>query len=341
MNAPLPPNDIVRTDRAIERLTALWALNEAGMGGLIHAIKVPFTGGVVGGIAVILISTIGFFAERKAEAILRATMVVLLIKAAVSPHTPIPAYLAVLFQGALGALLFGLLPSWPRTAAVVLGVLAFWQGAVQKLVVMTLIYGMPLWESVDALGRHLLGDAATRLSPTQWFLLIYAGYYTLVGLLTAWFAAALPDEILRAVLQHPPSAPQPVTAPPMSLPVRSKPWWRRLPVKAGLAALALSASLFFLSPAGSGVQHGLKLLIRATVAIALWMLVARPLANRALRWFQRREASRYAEDISRTMNLLPLLRTAAALSWERARHLSGLRRWKRFFIDLAASALVM
>ena len=78
--------------RAVERLTALWALNEAGLGGLIHAMRVPFTGIVVGSTAVVLIALIAFFAERKAQAILKATVIVLLIKAAASPHTPLPAY---------------------------------------------------------------------------------------------------------------------------------------------------------------------------------------------------------------------------------------------------------
>ncbi|NJO01983.1 MAG: hypothetical protein HC880_10065 [Bacteroidia bacterium] len=41
---------------AIERLTALWALNEAGLGGLMHAVRTPFTGVVVGGLAIMLIS---------------------------------------------------------------------------------------------------------------------------------------------------------------------------------------------------------------------------------------------------------------------------------------------
>lgn len=332
--------DLIRTDRAIERLTALWALNEAGMGGLIHAIKIPFTGGVVGGIAVILISTIGFFSERKASALLRATMVVLLIKAAVSPHTPIPAYLAVLFQGLAGSFLFGLLP-WPRVAAVLLALLAFWQGALQKLVVMTLIYGRPLWDSVDALGRQILGDAVSPLSPTAWFLLIYAGYYTAGGLVTGWLAATLPDEIVRAASQQPGCQLQIESHATTSLPVRAKPWWRRLPVKAGLAAIGLSASLFILSPSGSGWEHGLRLLIRAAIAIALWVWVARPLALRGLHWFQRREGSRYAEDVARAMHLLPVLRAVAASAWDHASRTTGWRRWKTFFVDLVARALVI
>ncbi|MDV7397666.1 hypothetical protein RZS08_40070, partial [Arthrospira platensis SPKY1] len=105
------------------RLTALWALNEAGLGGLMHLFKSPFTGIFVGGTAVLLISLIGYVAEKPGPAIMRALTVVLIIKAMASPHSPLTAYLAVAFQGVMGAALFSVLPSF-RLAALLLGPLA-------------------------------------------------------------------------------------------------------------------------------------------------------------------------------------------------------------------------
>lgn len=327
------------SERAVERLTALWALAEAGMGGLIHAMKIPFTGIVVGSAAVILISTIGFFAERKAAAIFRATMVVVLIKAAASPHSPLPAYIAVMFQGLVGAALFGILP-WPRVAAVVLALLAFWEGAAQKLLVMTLIYGRPLWETVDLVGQRVLErlGGSSALSPTAWFLLIYGMYYTIGGLLTGWLAATLPHEVARAAAR----VSRPHSAPPSVSWVEGearKPWWRRLPVKVGAVAVVLMLLLMVLSPSGAGFERGIRLLLRAVIAIALWLLVVRPLAAAAFASFQRREQSRYAAEVSRTMSLMPSLRGAIAAAWEHTGTLSGWRRWKFFLVDLTARAL--
>ena len=96
---------------AVNRLTALWALNESGLGGVLHAAKFPFTGIFVGGFAVILISLIARYSNYSFKAILKATAMVLMIKAAVSPHSPFPAYLAVSFQGLLGALITVMCPS--------------------------------------------------------------------------------------------------------------------------------------------------------------------------------------------------------------------------------------
>ena len=63
---------------AIERLTALWALNECGLGGVMHAFKLPFTGILVGGVSVLLITLIALFATKIGPALIKALTIVLL-----------------------------------------------------------------------------------------------------------------------------------------------------------------------------------------------------------------------------------------------------------------------
>ena len=329
--------------RAVERLTALWALNEAGLGGLIHAMRVPFTGVVVGSTAVVLIALIAFFAERKAKAILKATVIVLLIKAAASPHTPLPAYASVTFQGLAGALLFGLLPS-VRLGALLLGLLALWQGAVQKLLVMTILYGKSLWEAVDSVGRWILekmGSGSGDLTPTGWFLVFYLGYYTIAGLITGGLAGALPGEIARA-LKNPRPVPPPVPgeSPELVLPALSrKRWWRRTPFKAGLVLVALLAVLMLLHPGQEGWLRGLRVFARASIVLALWMLLVRPLGQALFRRFRRREQGAYGAEVSRALAQFPALRQAAAVAWRRSGDSGGFRRWKNFLVELIVLAL--
>lgn len=326
---------------AVERLTALWALNEAGLGGLIHALRVPFTGVVVGSTAVVLIALIAFFAERKAKAVLKATVIVLLVKAAASPHTPLPAYVAVTFQGLAGALLFGALPSI-RLGALLLGLLALWQGAVQKLVVMSLLYGRSLWDSVDAVGRWLLekmGSGPGDLSPTGWFLVVYLGYYTLAGLITGWLAGAIPREIAEA-LKNPPPVPAAGGQPEIVFAAPSrKRWWRRTPFKAGLVLVALLAVLMLLHPGQEGWVRGLRVFARALVVLAVWMWAVRPLGMALFRRFRRREQGIYGAEVSRALAQFPALRQAAAAAWRHSGETGGYRRWKRFLVDLIVRAL--
>ena len=337
---PADPGGLDRR-RAVERLTALWALNEAGLGGIIHALRVPFTGVVVGSTAVVLLALLAYFAARKARAILKALVVVLLVKAAASPHTPLPAYVAVSFQGLAGALLFGLLPSI-RLGALLLGLLALWQGAVQKLVVMSLLYGRSLWDSVDAVGHWILekmGSGPGELSPTGWFLIVYLGYYTLAGLITGWLAGAIPREI-AAALKNPRPAPAPLgDAPPLPLPPPRKRWWRRTPFKTGLVLLILLAVLVWVHPGQEGWLRGLRAFARAGVVLALWMWLVRPLGSALLRRFRRREQSIYGADVERALAQFPSLRLAAAAAWRASAAAGGFRRWKKFLVELIVAAL--
>ncbi len=326
---------------AVERLTALWALNEAGLGGLIHALRVPFTGVVVGSTAVVLIALIAFFAERKTKAILKATVIVLLIKAAASPHTPLPAYVAVTFQGLMGALLFGLLPSI-RLSALLLGLLALWQGAVQKLLVMSLLYGRSLWDSVDAVGRWMLermGNSSGDVSPTGWFLFFYLGYYTVAGLITGGLAGAIPGEIEQALKQHCslPARDMELVS-PLPAPSRKR-WWQRTPFKAGLLLAGLLLATMWMTPGQAGWNKGLHVLGRAAMVLALWMWVVRPLGLALFRRFRRREQDAYGVEVSRAMAQFPALRQEAAVAWQQSGGTVGFRRWKRFLVEFIVRVL--
>lgn len=327
---------------AVERLTALWALNEAGLGGLIHALRVPFTGIVVGSTAVVLIALIAFFAEHRAKALLKATVVVLLVKAAASPHTPLPAYASVAFQGLAGTALFGLLPSI-RLGALLLGLLALWQGAVQKLLVMSILYGRSLWESVDAVGHWILermGGGASGVSPTGWFLFFYLGYYTVAGLATGWLAGTIPAEIARGLDEPVPEEEAPAGLMPIPLVSGGrKRWWQRTPFKAGLVLVALLAASIWLHPGSAGWAKGLRVVVRALTVLGVWLLIIRPLGLALFRRFRRRKESFYGRDVAQALEQFPDLRRSAGRAWRQSRHARGFQRWRQFLVELIVRAL--
>jgi len=126
---------------AIQRLTALWAFAESGLGGVLHALQVPFTGLIVGGMAIVLISLIAWFAQPKYRQVLQSTLIVLIVKAMVSPHTPPTAYLAVSFQGLLGFGLFSLFRV-NLVSILLLAVISMLESAIQKLLVLDLFAGL-------------------------------------------------------------------------------------------------------------------------------------------------------------------------------------------------------
>ena len=90
-------NNEIDSKLAVERLTVLWALTESGLGGMMHAFRLPFTGLLVGGVAIILIIMLAHYSNNNVQQILKALIIVLIVKISVSPHSPLGAYLAVSF----------------------------------------------------------------------------------------------------------------------------------------------------------------------------------------------------------------------------------------------------
>src|SRR5436190_3357420 len=87
------------------RLIALWVVCEAMLGGIIHGLKLPVSGLIVGSAAVICISMISYYNPKRGS-ILKATIIVAIFKMMLSPQSPFPAYIAVFFQGLIAELIF-------------------------------------------------------------------------------------------------------------------------------------------------------------------------------------------------------------------------------------------
>jgi len=340
---PAPLNIFESERPALIRLTALWALNEAALGGLMHLFRSPFTGIFVGGAAILLISIIGHVAKKPGLAILRALLLVLVIKGMVSPHSPLPAYLAVGFQGLMGALLFSLLPSF-RLAALLLGVLGLLEAALQKLLVMTVLFGMPLWESIDAFINYvlqkfgLLAEGAG-VQGSLWLIGLYVGLYLASGLFVGWLAGRLPAEVKAAVAR--------LSLPAMKLPAAEegeksarRPIWKRPVVRWITFILLALLGIYLLAPASRQALSPLWLLARVSGVIAAWYFLLAPLLMRLLQNFLKKKASDYREEVETALELLPVFRYLARAAWSETRQEKGWRRWKELSVRLIAYSLL-
>ena len=136
------------------KLTTLWAFSEAVLGGILHALSIPFSGAVLTGFAVILISMISLFSESRGE-IFKATLIVILVKGAVSPHSPVTAHFAVFLQGILGELFF-FSKRFYKISTMLLSVTTIVLASVQRVILLTIIYGNSLWESIDVYSNFIL-----------------------------------------------------------------------------------------------------------------------------------------------------------------------------------------
>lgn len=183
---------------AIPKLTLLWAFAESGLGGLLHGFRLPVTGLVLGGFSVITISLIAHLSERPGRDILRATILVLSIKFAASPHSPVSAYIAVFFQGALGAFLFS---AFGRTRISVFGfaVVTLLESAIQKPLFATLFLGTEVWSAIDELANKLIQSVGgtTIHHFSRWLVGVFISMHVLWGAMLGIWAFKLPERIGR------------------------------------------------------------------------------------------------------------------------------------------------
>ena len=184
-------NDFLR----IERVTALWALSEAALGGVLHALSFPMAGLIINSSAVIFIALIAYYAEHKGD-ILRATLIVMIIKGMVSPHTPVNAFIAVAFQGVMGELLFRT-KKYFTLSALLLAILTLLQSGTQKIVVLTIVFGNNLWESINIFTNfiiqkfHISDPSSGIHNISFWIITGYLLLHGIVGVLIGILASKI------------------------------------------------------------------------------------------------------------------------------------------------------
>jgi len=321
----------------IDKSTALWALNESGLGGFLHVFNSPFTGLIVGGIAVLLISLIAYYAENKWQAILKALVIVLIIKMAVSPYSPFTAYISVSFQAVFGAFLFSNF-SWKGATLIVLGMVTFLQSALQKLLKLTIVYGTEFWEAINIYGAWIQDkmDYITDSSTTSVIITIYLLIYGISGLLAGRFIKS----IIRVIAEKKDAN---FYLEPVAFISEEKKNKSRLKSKILWVWLITIASIVlaftFFGGALFGWKKAIYLILRSFLILMLWYLVLGPLVLKGIRKYLHKKESLYKEDITNAMDLFPYFRQIIAYTWKETKPLKGYNRFKYFMANSISNCI--
>jgi nucleoside-triphosphatase THEP1/ABC-type thiamin/hydroxymethylpyrimidine transport system permease subunit len=316
------------------RLIALWVLCEAMLGGIIHGFKIPVSGLIVGSCAVICICLIAYYVPAKG-AIIKATIIVAIFKMMLSPQAPPPAYIAVFFQGLTGELLF-----WRkrffRLSCLLLGVIALLESGLQRIIVLTIIYGNDLWKVIN----DFINGITKQKTTTNYSLIIASGYVLLhfvAGLLAGWWASVLPGRIIKwgkeegnkIVIRNDIAA---------TIPVRSK---SRRQLKKGLfivwilLILLYVQSYFRIGTPLLPYHISLKILLRSLIIILSWYFILGPLLKQLLHYWLKKKKTQSQQDIQQVLQLLPSMQQLVAQGW---RLTIGKRGWKRM---IACAKLIL
>lgn len=301
------------------RLLATWAAAEGYLGGILHALKLPVTGLIIGSAAVAVLTRLARLPGRRFGELLRATGAVAVVKALLSPHAPAMAYVAVGFQGLAAEILFaGSGPRPHRARAVALGAVALAESAAQKLLVLTLWLGKGFWTAVDEFlvdfaARFGLGSGvdAGRLA------VAYVVGHAVVGAVVGWRAGRVVPEPAGPTAPIVPGA----GVKPAHLAASVQPAHPAPPSRLVWPLGVLGAGLLLLlawSPTWLPRHPAVALTLRAVGLLALWTGAVAPLLAQALRrWLLRQGHRRWAADVATVLTLLPEARAALVARWRK------------------------
>ncbi len=310
------------------RLIALWVLCEAMLGGIIHGFKLPISGLFVGGGAILCIAMIAYYVPAKGS-IVKATIIVAVFKMMLSPQSPPPAYIAVFFQGLLGELLF-IHKKMFRLSCLLLAVLAMMESAVQRILVLTILYGNSFWKAVNEFLSKLTGEKTV----TNYSLYFATGYiiiHVIAGFWVGWFAGVLPKKInqwkqdttIIAALDNDVALP--------ALQSSKKKKW-----KLGLLLVwVLLIGLYIQSaiPIGRPLlppNVPLQVFIRSVLIVLGWYLFLRPVVSRLLQhWLKKKQRDEQA-TIQQVATVLPSVKHVVQQSWLAASPARGVKRFVLF-----------
>ncbi len=316
------------------RITALWAFTESAFGGILHALRIPFRGLFISSAAVLFISLIALFSKNHRD-ILKSTLIVMCIKAVVSPYSPLTAYFALSLQGLLGYLFFST-KRYYKLSALFLGMSALFFSGIQKIVVLTILFGNTLWESIDIFIRQITLEIFKLDQPEiNYGYVLIAGYmilHVIAGIFIGIYAGRLPEKLdfYNKTLPDYPSQSYGEEIPRIK---RKKKIWFLRP--SGIFIFVLSAGvivLTYLYPSletNVAISVGLMIL-RSLVITFIWFFLLAPIAKKIFLKFVKKRKSEYLKEFEEIISLFPEFRKIINFCWKLSGDKKGIRRIQRF-----------
>ncbi|HMN25198.1 MAG TPA: hypothetical protein PKE38_11885 [Ignavibacteriaceae bacterium] len=318
---------------SVIKITALWAFSESAFGGILHALTIPFRGLFISAAAVLFISLIALFSKSGKE-ILKSTLIVILIKALVSPHSPLTAYFAVGIQGLLGYLLFST-KKFYTFSALLLGIFTLFFSGIQKIVVLTILFGNNLWKSINIFIDQVFNDFLSlgiNSNINYGYLLvgIYVSIHLLAGVFIGIYAGRLPKK-LNSFLQNNPLINFDETdfEYPKKDKKRKKKSWLLRPTGIIIITVLISLLIFtYLFPSSKEIAsiEIIIMLVRSVALTFIWYIFLAPIVKKLFQKYLSNKKSVYAKEIDEMMNMFPQFRKIVSYCWKNSQSKTGLKR---------------
>jgi hypothetical protein len=325
-----------------QKYTAIWAFSESVFGGILHALKIPFTGLFLGGFAIIILSSIANFVDKKSE-LIKVTLIVIAIKFMMSPNTPLTAYLAVMLQGLFAFIFFSIIKNRILAISLLSFFTALWSVS-QKIIVTTVIFGMNFWYSIDSFSVYVLKSFGIDVDKEFSMSIILIAIYLLIHLLGAVFFARLAiklpiflqrnEEKYNHIKLRYSEFNNDLTLNNSNSQKMKKRRWYKKTSRIVLVLFLLSIALItYVNPELAKIKlvDVISMIVRAIIIIYLWFNVISPFAVKV---FMKSISKKYdMTQLEEITSLFPELKKIIAFSWKINSHYPRSKRIFRFIKD--------
>ncbi len=318
-------------------------------GGILHVFRVPLSGALLSGFAAILISLLSLFSVSRGE-ILKAAIIVIVIKASISPYTPLTAYFAVFLQGCLGELFFYSRKFFEISSFLFAIAIVLLAGA-QRILILTILFGNSFWNSIDVYSKILVSQffsnaqSNNMVSVSMIIISAYMFLHLIIGVTIGIISGRLPEwidknisdiERLKPVLSS-------IKKEVPDIKKNKKRWWNKTSGKIFLIVVLILVIYSYLHPE-LGKDYALDLIImllRSFLILFLWFTLLSPLLYKVFQKFISKKQNSYLVETNKIISSFPELKKIAFLSWTESNNFKGIKRLKCFLTSIALLALLI
>jgi hypothetical protein len=294
---------------------------------MLHLLHIPLTGLLVGSSAVIFISLIAHYSNNKSS-ILKATLLVLIIKFIVAPFTPLPAYFSLFMEGLLGLFFYNIL-NLKRSASVLLGFSILLFFSIQRIFTYTILFGITLWESLDLFADFIFKQFALtsnlKISFSYSLISAYVLIHIIVGIIAGIVANKIPNWVENFSYN--------IEFEKIKIEKGNNNLWYKK--KTRITFIILTLLLILLSYTTIVLDSNLLLnitimIIRSIIIMLLWYFFIAPYAEIFVKNILNKKRIKYSTEVENIFNLLPEIGALVKYSWEEATKKRGVGRIKLF-----------
>lgn len=314
---------------AFYRLTALWAVSEAFLGGILHGLHLPVTGIFLGSFAVICLAAL-YRSTSKPNDLLKATLLVILVKASLSPQSPVAAYFAVGFQGIAAFLIFSSpISHWLQ--CILLGLIALVESAIQRILILLLLFGNNLVDAFDGFIHSFVKNFGLEAFSYTYLLAgIYVVIHILVGIWAGLLAYRLPEMVKKndetSLIQTEFVSFQLENTTPEKKKSKGSFLW----VIWAFLTLLLVWNLYFKNQIALPESKILLLLLRSVTIVLVWIFVANPILRLVFEKWVGKQKNRFQSELHDVLHLMPEIKRILKFGVMKAKTASGFSKFPRF-----------